>query len=180
MTTRELSRFGQFCLDGGVWRGRRLLSREWFALALARQTWSGGITVNSQALGSGSDWKQGYGFQFWRCRHGVWRCDGAYGQLTVGFPDQDAVLSVHAGFGDMQDELNLIWDILLPDGSVKLCLRLTGTTGLIDVTLRPDGTLDGRVWCLDVYRFAGRVDGGGVKGSRVADANTLATWGGIV
>ena len=114
MTTRELARFGQFCLDGGVWNGERLLSREWLALATARQTWSGAIKVSSQTLGSGSDWEQGYGFQFWRCRHGAWRCDGAYGQLTVGFPSEDAVLSVHAGLGDMQHELDLIWKHLLP------------------------------------------------------------------
>ena len=36
-----------------------------------RQTWSGGIVVQSQTIGSGSDWNQGYGFQFWRCRHGL-------------------------------------------------------------------------------------------------------------
>ena len=114
MTTRDIARFGQFLLQEGCWNGRQLLSREWIRLATSRQTWSGGIVVQSQTIGSGSDWKQGYGFQFWRCRHGAYRADGAAGQLTVVFPGQDAVVSVNAGLGDMQRELDLIWEHLLP------------------------------------------------------------------
>ena len=114
MTTRDIARFGQFLLQEGQWDGRQLLSREWVRLATSRQTWSGGIVVQSQTIGSGSDWKQGYGFQFWRCRHGAYRADGASGQLTIVFPEQDAVVSINAGLGDMQLELNLIWKHLLP------------------------------------------------------------------
>ena len=114
MTTRDLARFGQFLLQEGRWGGRQLLSREWVRLATARQTWSGGIVVQSQVIGSGSDWKQGYGFQFWRCRHGAYRADGASGQLTIVFPEQDAVVSVNAGLRDMQRELDLVWMYLLP------------------------------------------------------------------
>ena len=273
MTTRELGRFGQFCLDKGVWKGRRLLSSEWFDLALSRQTFSGKAKTSRQAEESASDWDQGYGFQFWRCRHGAWRCDGAYGQFTIGMPEQDAVLSIHGGLGDMRDALNIVWEHLLPamgkdplpedpasgelaarcralalptvtgardgeasgvfgrdfvvdgenrhhmksfrvdrtergwectlvtqsgaqkfpvgfgewldgkagfdivhyealmaiigeqpvsssgavqpDGSFKCRVRITGTTGLVDFTLRPDGKLEGRVWCIDVYKFKG-------------------------
>ena len=114
MTTRDIARFGQFLLQEGRWGDRQLLSREWVRLATARQTWSGGIVIQSKTIGSGSDWQQGYGFQFWRCRHGAYRADGAAGQLTVVFPEQDAVVSVHAGLADMQLELNLIWEHLLP------------------------------------------------------------------
>jgi CubicO group peptidase (beta-lactamase class C family) len=121
MTTRDIARFGQFLLQEGRWNGRQLLSREWVRLATSRQTWSGGIVVQSETIGSGSDWKQGYGFQFWRCRHDAYRADGASGQLTVVFPGQDAVVSVNAGLGDMQRELDLIWTHLLPAfGAVRL------------------------------------------------------------
>ena len=114
MTTREIARFGQLCLDGGVWKGKRVLSKEWLDLALTRQTYNGGVTSARKADESESDWTQGYGFQFWRCRHGAWRCAGAYGQFSVGMPEQDAVLSIHAGVDDMQAVLNTIWDHLLP------------------------------------------------------------------
>ena len=114
MTTRDMATFGQFLLQRGMWNGKRLLSSEWIDLATARQTWSSAIVVASRTVGSGSDWAQGYGFQFWRCRHGAFRADGASGQLTVVFPEQDAVVSVSAGLGDMQRELDLIWENLLP------------------------------------------------------------------
>ena len=114
MTTRDLARFGLFLLQEGRWGGRQLLSREWIMLATSRHTWSGPIVVQAKVVGNGSDWVQGYGFQFWRCRHGAYRADGAGGQLTVVFPKENAVVSVSAGLGDMQKELNLIWEHLLP------------------------------------------------------------------
>ena len=111
MTTRDLSRFGQLYLDKGMWNGRRILSREWVTAATSRQTWSGAIAVTGE---DGSDWHQGYGFQFWRCRHNAFRADGAMGQYTIVMPDQDAVVSIHAGLGNMQHEINLVWKHLLP------------------------------------------------------------------
>ena len=111
MTTRDLARFGQLYLNQGMWEGKRLISREWVALATARQTWSGAIAVTGE---DGSDWHQGYGFQFWRCRHNAFRADGAMGQYTIVMPEQDAVVSIHAGLRNMQQEINLVWDHLLP------------------------------------------------------------------
>ena len=114
MTTRELARFGQLYLNRGKWGDEYVLSPFWVDLATARHTWSGWQNVGVKALGEGSDWEQGYGFQFWRCTHGAYRADGAYGQYTVVLPEQDMVVSIHAGLGNMQTELNLIWDNLLP------------------------------------------------------------------
>jgi len=114
MTTRELARFGLLYLNEGEWEGRRVLSSSWIALATARQTKSGSRDVGVKSLGSGSDWGQGYGFQFWRCRHGAYRADGAAGQYTVVMPRQDMVVAAHAGIGDFDKELDLVWDRLLP------------------------------------------------------------------
>ena len=114
MTTRELARFGQLYLQKGFWGGQPVISSEWVALATARHTWSSKIVVQSETIGSGSDWSQGYGFQFWRCRHNCYRADGASGQYTIVMPEQDAVVSIHAGLRDMQKEIDLVWDHLLP------------------------------------------------------------------
>lgn len=114
MTTRELARFGQLYLNRGDWDGKRVLSSDWVSLATTRQTWSGWQNVGVKALGEGTDWEQGYGFQFWRCRHGAYRADGAGGQYTVVIPEKDMVVSAHAGLGDFPKELDLIWDNLLP------------------------------------------------------------------
>ena len=78
----------------------------WVEAATARQT--------SNGSNPKSDWDQGYGYQFWRCRHGAYRGDGAFGQYCIVLPEQDAVIAITAGVRDMQAVLNLVWDKLLP------------------------------------------------------------------
>lgn len=104
MTTRELARFGQLLLQEGRWGDRQIVSRDWVRLATAKQT----VNKDSRA-----DWRQGYGFQFWRCKHDAYRAAGARGQLVLVMPEQDAVLAVHASLGKMAHELNLVWKHLL-------------------------------------------------------------------
>ena len=114
MTTRDIARFGQLYLQNGKWGDSYVLTPFWTALATARHTWSGWQNIGVRALGEGSDWEQGYGFQFWRCSHGAYRADGAAGQYTVVVPEKDMVVSVHAGLHNMGSELALIWKHLLP------------------------------------------------------------------
>jgi hypothetical protein len=75
-------------------------------VATARQT--------SNGSNPKSDWDQGYGYQFWRSRHGAYRGDGAFGQYCIVLPEQDAVVAITSGVKDMQAVLNLVWEKLLP------------------------------------------------------------------
>jgi hypothetical protein len=104
--TEDIAKFGQLYLQNGRWNGKQLLPAEWIALATSRQV--------SNGSNPRSDWNQGYGFQFWRCRHNAFRGDGAFGQYCVVMPDQDAVLAITSGIRDMEAVLNLIWDRFLP------------------------------------------------------------------
>jgi CubicO group peptidase (beta-lactamase class C family) len=104
--TEDIARFGQLYLQRGKWQGKQLVPEAWVEAATARQTSNGS---NPQ-----SDWDQGYGYQFWRCRHGAYRGDGAFGQYCVVLPEQDAVIAITSGLKDMQAVLNLVWDTLLP------------------------------------------------------------------
>lgn len=104
--TEDIAKFGQLYLQEGRWKGRTLLQPSWVRQATTKQTSNGS---NPQ-----SDWDQGYGFQFWRCRHGCYRGDGAFGQYCVVMPEQDAVLAITSGLRDMQAVLNLVWEKLLP------------------------------------------------------------------
>ena len=61
-----------------------------------------------------SDWVQGYGYQMWRCRHNAFRADGANGQYIIVIPEKDAVVVTTAYIQNMQQEINLIWDHILP------------------------------------------------------------------
>ena len=104
--TEDIARFGQLYLQRGEWQGRRLLPEAWVAQATSKQV-SNGDEPNS-------DWAQGYGFQFWRCRHNAYRGDGAFGQFCVVLPEQDAVVAITGGIGDLQGVLTLVWQHLLP------------------------------------------------------------------
>lgn len=106
ITTDAIARFGQLYLRDGIWNGQRILPEGWVAQASAKHI--------SNGANPDSDWEQGYGFQFWRCRHHAYRGDGAFGQYCVIMPEQDAVLAITSGLGDMQPPLNLVWEHLLP------------------------------------------------------------------
>jgi CubicO group peptidase (beta-lactamase class C family) len=129
--TEDIARFGQLYLQKGRWQGKQLVPAAWVEQATARQT-SNGSSPNS-------DWDQGYGYQFWRCRHGAYRGDGAFGQYCIVMPEQDAVVAITSGVRDMQAVLNLVWDKLLPgmesssmqddaESQKKLTDRLHGLT----------------------------------------------------
>ncbi len=104
--TEDIAKFGQLYLQKGNWHGKQLVPESWVNLATARQT--------SNGSNPKSDWDQGYGYQFWRARHGAYRGDGAFGQYCVVMPEQDAVIAITSSVKDMQAVLNLVWDKLLP------------------------------------------------------------------
>ena len=107
MTTRDVARFGQFWLQRGEWNGWRLLSPGYMAQATSVQT-----PNHAQAdARENEDWRKGYGFQFWMCRHGCSRAAGAYGQLAVVMPAQDAVLAVTSK-ASMLKTLEALWELL--------------------------------------------------------------------
>ncbi|MFE5410611.1 serine hydrolase domain-containing protein [Microbacterium sp. NPDC056569] len=101
----ELAVFGQLLLQRGRWEGRQLVPAAWIDAATSRQV------ANDPGDG---DWNQGYGYQFWRCRHDAYRGDGAFGQYVVVLPEFDAVVAITGGLPDMQEPLDAIWDALLP------------------------------------------------------------------
>ncbi len=113
LRTEGMAKMGQLYLQHGKWDGKQVLPAEWVADATASYNSEGPVWARNMPTDS-SDWKQGYGYLFWRCRHHAFRADGAYGQLIVVMPDEDAVLAVTCETHDMQDEVNLIWDHLLP------------------------------------------------------------------
>jgi CubicO group peptidase (beta-lactamase class C family) len=109
VTTETIAKFGQLYLQKGLWQGQRLLSESWVETATREH-----IPNASPTEVKIIDWEQGYGYQFWRCQHGAYRADGAFGQFCVVMPEQDAVLAVTSAVEIMQDVLDLTWTHLLP------------------------------------------------------------------
>ncbi|MCB0588384.1 MAG: serine hydrolase [Phaeodactylibacter sp.] len=103
--TQDILHFGQLYLQKGQWKGKQLLSGKWIEEATKKQ-------VDSQD--NDSDWGQGYGYQFWRCKPGCYRGDGAHGQYCIVVPDKNAVIAITSETRDMGASMQLVWDHILP------------------------------------------------------------------
>ncbi|MEM7475927.1 MAG: serine hydrolase [Planctomycetota bacterium] len=106
LKTEDIARFGQFYLQKGKWQGEQLLDAEWIEMATSKQV--------SNGSNPESDWNQGYGFQFWRCRNNSFRGDGKDGQFCIVIPESDVVIAITSNSNNMAKELNLVWEHLLP------------------------------------------------------------------
>jgi CubicO group peptidase (beta-lactamase class C family) len=113
MTTEELAAFGELCRRRGQWRGREVVPAAWIDAATSRQGPSP-VVGGADPTQPRPDAEQGYGFQFWRCRYGAYRADGAFGQFAIVWPEHDLVVAINAGTADMQAVLDAVWTSLLP------------------------------------------------------------------
>jgi CubicO group peptidase (beta-lactamase class C family) len=110
--TEDMARFGQLYLQKGMWNGKQIIPSGWVEEATSFK-----IDQAPDALPevrAKNDWMQGYCYQFWRSRQNAFRADGAYGQYIIIMPDKDAVVAITCESPDMQDEINLVWDFILP------------------------------------------------------------------
>ena len=106
LTTEEIASFAQCLLDGGRRDGRQVIPAEYLAQATSIQS--------DNSMNDQPDWKVGYGFQFWRCRHNAFRGDGAFGQYAIAMPEQGIAIAITSGLRNMQQILDLVWDFVLP------------------------------------------------------------------
>jgi hypothetical protein len=137
-TTETIAKFGQLYLEKGVFGGKRVIAEEWVAEATSRQVPNG--------ADPGNDWNQGYGYQFWRCRHNAYRGDGAFGQYCVVVPDLELVIATTSALTDMGAVLSLMWEHILPGVAPAAIVSDTAAQEALDGSLswlqlrRPDGS----------------------------------------
>ena len=120
LKTEDLAKMGQLLLQQGEWNGKQIIPAEWVSEMSKKQVESinpGTRLEDAEAKGmtvETSDWMQGYGYQMWRCRPGCFRADGARGQYIIVVPDKNAVIAITSDVADLQGELNLVWNNILP------------------------------------------------------------------
>jgi CubicO group peptidase (beta-lactamase class C family) len=112
LRTEDMAKMGQLYLQKGMWHGKQVLPAAWINEATSFKIDQAPDAPQSKK--DSSEWMQGYCYQFWRCRHNAFRADGAFGQYIIVMPDQDAVIAVTCETPDMQGEINLVWQYLLP------------------------------------------------------------------
>jgi CubicO group peptidase (beta-lactamase class C family) len=110
--TEDIAKFGQLFLQKGKWNGKQIVPAKWIEEATSFQIASNSSKPNRPK--EEDDWAQGYGYQFWQCRPGGYRGDGAFGQFCMVMPDYDAVIAITSESFSMQNSMNLVWEHLLP------------------------------------------------------------------
>ncbi|MCR5737408.1 MAG: beta-lactamase family protein [Eubacterium sp.] len=93
LTIDEFGNFGEMVLNGGVFDGKRIVSKEYLDMATKNQM--------------PEEWDLKYGFQFWMNPDGTgFRADGKYGQYIIILPEKEMVVSVQSlSEGDMFSEV---------------------------------------------------------------------------
>lgn len=112
LKTEDIAKMGLLFLQKGKWNGKQILPASWIEEATTFKI--DNAPGMEQIRKDSSDWRQGYCYQFWRCRNNAYRGDGAFGQYMIVMPEQDAVIAITSETPNMQEELNLVWRYLLP------------------------------------------------------------------
>jgi CubicO group peptidase (beta-lactamase class C family) len=111
--TEDIAKFAQLYLQKGVWHGKPVLPAAWVDEATTFKIQQP-LPANPGRPNAQNDWLQGYCYQFWRCTHHGYRGDGAFGQYAIVLPEQDAVIAITSESKNMQGQLDLVWEHLLP------------------------------------------------------------------
>ena len=87
MKLEDTMKFGKLFLDGGIWKGERLISEEWIGEMTKTQI----DTPDSMNL-------YGYGYHVWMgARKGSYQFNGMFGQNLFVFPDIRMTVGIYSG-----------------------------------------------------------------------------------
>lgn len=109
--TEDNLRLMKLYADGGVWEGQRILAADYVEKAVTSQNASATEAKNNP---DATDNFLGYGYQIWMCSpEKVYRADGAMGQFSIVFPNQDMIISINETASEAhwaQKTLDVIWE----------------------------------------------------------------------
>lgn len=114
LSADSILRFGKCLLQKGMWEGKRVLPEGWVELASRKH-----IDNSNGNPDPDNEWQQGYGYQFWRTRGNRYRGDGMMGQICMISEEQDMVVAITAGIGDMKQEMDLLHRYLFPAAEME-------------------------------------------------------------
>lgn len=105
ISNKDVNKLGQLYLNQGLFRGKRIISKEW--VSLASKMWS-----DTSIYDYSFDWKHGYGLHFWLNGTDGYRADGAYGQICLIEPKHNIVFSMLSESNNMQEELTCMQELI--------------------------------------------------------------------
>ena len=89
--TRDMARFGQFMLDGGMIGGKATLPDGWIAAATTKQADIGNV-------------ERGYGYQWWTINDGSYHAQGIFGQGIFIDPKRRLVIASNSNWPRASDD----------------------------------------------------------------------------
>jgi CubicO group peptidase (beta-lactamase class C family) len=117
--TSDLLKLAAVHLQGGVWRDRQIVPKEWVSAALSPQVSAradispliNALTKENGATVSLGPW-HGYGYQWWMGPGRAAYAGGAFGQYSIVMPDHDLAFAVTAAQPISAGEalLPLVWE----------------------------------------------------------------------
>ena len=102
MRPRDLLKIGQLYLNGGVWNGKRVISKVWIAESTRPQTPAPGAPADTLSGTDGYAWHLGY-IKAPGPRYRFYQSNGNGGQLLIVIPELEMVVVFTAGnYGNFQ------------------------------------------------------------------------------
>lgn len=114
-TTRDLLKFGQLYLDGGLWNQQQLVSSAWVAASTQAHTamsWSNPATQDWQLTGYGYQWWTGF-FEFEGRQLQSFAAWGYGQQWLMVVPELKLVVAVHShAWEERSDQTNQVFNLI--------------------------------------------------------------------
>jgi CubicO group peptidase (beta-lactamase class C family) len=126
LSTIDLARFGQCLLDGGYWKGKEVIPTAWVEDATRLQ-----MQTQPFYPAESTEDRNGYGYQFWMCAGGGFRCSGLFGQLCYVRPKDSLVVSCSSSTSGSKALMDPLYEVL-DDGR-----GMNGMLPTIDLTSLP-------------------------------------------
>jgi len=107
LSTPDLAKFGQCLLDGGAWCGEQLIPAQWVREATSKQ-----VETEPFYPAAATEDRNGYGFQYWMCAGGGYRCAGLFGQLCYVRPEDGLVVAASSSTTGSKALLDPLYQVL--------------------------------------------------------------------
>lgn len=107
LNIKDLTKFGVCCLHRGVYQNKQVLPERWIDKATIYQ-----METAPGYSRERSENRQGYGYQFWMCTRGAYRCSGLHGQLCFIQPENDLVIAMQSATTGSQPILECLFEAI--------------------------------------------------------------------
>ena len=123
LKTEDMAKMGLLLLQNGKLGRKQLIPAKWVEAMSSKhiECAPAGVRIEEAEEVCGipaeiNDWRQGYCYQMWRCvPEGSFRADGAGGQFILVLPSKSAVVIMTSWTGNLQRELDLVWEYIYPN-----------------------------------------------------------------